>query len=204
MSAHEATVVPVGPHAVLIEVTDASAALSLSLHLRAHGPDVVDIVPAATTVLVDGLGADGHDRLRAALDGWTPGADVAEGEVVELPTTYDGDDLDSVADLWGTDRDGVVARHQEVEFVSAFCGFAPGFAYLAGLPGELAVPRLASPRTRVPVGAVGLAGRWCGVYPSESPGGWQLLGHTDVRLWRPDEAPPALLEPGTRVRFVAR
>ena len=96
----------------------------------------------------------------------------------------------------------MVARHGGIEFVSAFCGFAPGFAYLAGLPEEYAVPRLDSPRSRVPVGSVGLAGSWCGVYPSESPGGWRLLGHTDLTLWDPDRSEPALLAPGTRVRFV--
>ena len=87
---------------------------------------------------------------------------------------------------WGTDVDGVVARHSEVEYVAAFCGFAPGFAYLSGLPPELAVPRLESPRPRVPAGSVGLAGGWCGVYPTASPGGWRLLGRTDAALWDPD------------------
>ena len=96
----------------------------------------------------------------------------------------------------------MVARHGEVEFVSAFCGFAPGFAYLAGLPEKYAVPRLDSPRSRVPAGAVGLAGAWCGVYPTASPGGWRLLGRTDATLWDPDRSRPALLAPGTRVRFV--
>ena len=88
--------------------------------------------------------------------------------------------------------------------MAAFCGFAPGFAYLTGLPDELAVPRRQTPRTRVPVGSVALAGSWCGVYPTASPGGWQLLGHTDAPLWDVDRPQPALLAPGTRVRFVAR
>ena len=121
---------------------------------------------------------------------------------MEVPVVYDGADLEDVAARWGTDVDEVVARHGGIEFVSAFCGFAPGFAYLAGLPEEYAVPRLDSPRSRVPVGSVGLAGTWCGVYPSESPGGWRLLGHTDLTLWDPDRSEPALLAPGTRVRFV--
>lgn len=204
MTAGDVTLVPVGRHAALVEVPDAAAALSLSLHLRATCPWLTEVVPAATTVLVDGLDLSARERLRSALDAWAPGRDEPRGELVELPTTYDGDDLDTVAGLWGTDRDGVVARHQEVEFVSAFCGFAPGFAYLTGLPDDLAVPRLDSPRTRVPAGAVGLAGEWCGVYPSASPGGWQLLGHADVRLWDAAATEPALLAPGTRVRFVAR
>jgi KipI family sensor histidine kinase inhibitor len=95
----------------------------------------------------------------------------------------------------------VAARHQAVTFVSAFCGFAPGFAYLSGL--DAAVSRLATPRTRVPAGSVALAGTWCGVYPTTSPGGWRIIGSTDARLWDVDRDPPALLVPGTRLRFVA-
>jgi KipI family sensor histidine kinase inhibitor len=95
-----------------------------------------------------------------------------------------------------------VARHRDTTFVSAFCGFAPGFAYLSGL--GTSVPRLATPRTRVPAGSVALAGTWCGVYPVTSPGGWQVIGHTDATLWDPGRAEPALLSPGTRARFVPR
>jgi len=93
----------------------------------------------------------------------------------------------------------VVARHQRTEFVAAFCGFSPGFAYLSGL--ETDVRRLPTPRTRVPAGSVALAGRWCGVYPTDSPGGWRIIGHTEVKLWTPAHDRPALLSPGTRVRF---
>jgi KipI family sensor histidine kinase inhibitor len=121
---------------------------------------------------------------------------------VEVPVTYEGADLGFVADAWGTDREGVVARHTGIEYVAAFCGFSAGFSYLAGLPAGLAVPRLGSPRPRVPPGSVGLAGAWCGVYPTASPGGWRLLGRTDVTLWDQTRAQPALLAPGTRVRFV--
>ena len=97
----------------------------------------------------------------------------------------------------------MVARHESTEFVSAFCGFAPGFAYLSGLPDELPeVPRLATPRTHVPAGSVALAGRWCGIYPTASPGGWRVIGHTDATLFDVRREPPALLAPGTRVRFV--
>ena len=115
--------------------------------------------------------------------------------------TYDGADLAYVAERWGTDPDGVAARLGELELVSAFCGFAPGFAYLSGLPAELAVPRLDSPRSAVPAGSVALADTWCGVYPTASPGGWRLLGHTTLTLWDANQAEPALLAPGTRVRF---
>jgi KipI family sensor histidine kinase inhibitor len=172
---------PVGPHAVLAEVADSA-------------------VPGARTVLFDGI--PDRDALRKLLAGWTPEARPEPGRLVEVPVVYDGADLEDVAARWGTDTDGVVERHGAIEFVSAFCGFAPGFAYLAGLPEEHAVPRLDSPRTKVPAGSVGLAGSWCGVYPSESPGGWRLLGRTGVTLWDPARREPALLAPGTRVRFV--
>jgi KipI family sensor histidine kinase inhibitor len=193
---------PVGPSAVLAEVGDAASALALATWARTRGVPVAEVVPAAETVLFDGV-AD-PAALAATLRGWAPGAPLSPGPLVEVPVVYDGADLEDVASLWGTDVAGVVARHGEVEYVAAFCGFAPGSSYLAGLPDALAVPRLASPRPRVPAGAVGLAGAWCGIYPTASPGGWRLLGRTDAVLWDPARPEPALLPPGTRVRFVAR
>ncbi len=181
-------------------MADSAAARSLAAYARAVGVPADEVVPGACSVLFDGLGD--LEALAGLLVGWTPGAAADPGVLVEVPVVYDGADLEDVAARWGTDVDGVVSRHAATEFVSAFCGFAPGFAYLAGLPEEHAVPRLDSPRTRVPAGSVGLAGAWCGVYPSASPGGWRLLGRTDLRLWDPDRSRPALLEPGTRVRFV--
>jgi KipI family sensor histidine kinase inhibitor len=197
--------VPVGPAAVLAEVGDAAAALDLAAYARRVGVPALEVVPGARTVLFDGV-AD-RAALEAALGEWHPGAAVDDEQAadpVEVPVVYDGPDLDDVAERWGTDRAGAVARHQEVVFTSAFCGFAPGFAYLTGLPDELAVPRLSTPRPSVPAGSVGLAGAWCGAYPTASPGGWRLLGRTDAVLWDADRAEPALLAPGTRVRFVAR
>ena len=191
----------VGPRALLAEVADAGEALALATWARATRVEADEIVPAARTVLLDGV-AD-LELARAALSRWVPTSDVPRGEQVEIRVHYDGADLEAVASCWGTDVAGVVARHTATDFVSAFCGFAPGFAYLAGLPGDLAVPRLETPRTKVPAGAVGLAGPWCGIYPTASPGGWQLIGHTDQVLWDPTSAQPALLAPGTRVRFVA-
>jgi len=118
------------------------------------------------------------------------------------PIWYDGPDVAVVARHWGVAEESVVARHQATEFLVAFGGFAPGFAYLTGLPPALAVPRLDTPRTRVPAGSVGLADVYCGIYPTASPGGWLLIGHTDAVLFDPERDPPALLTPGVRVRFV--
>jgi KipI family sensor histidine kinase inhibitor len=189
-----------GPAAVLAEVADSAAARSLAAYARAARVDAEEVVPGARTVLFDGV--RDVDGLARRLADWTPDGGPERGPLVEVPVVYDGADLHDVAARWGTDVDGVVARHGEIEFVSAFCGFAPGFAYLAGLPEEHAVPRLDTPRGRVPAGSVGLAGSWCGVYPTASPGGWRLLGRTELTLWDPARSDPALLAPGTRVRFV--
>ena len=190
---------PAGPRAVLVEVDDASTARSLAAWVRSQRVEVTEVVPAARTVLLDGL-AD-PARLRDLLSRWDPAHEPVAGELVEIPVRYDGPDLSFVAEHWGVTEDEAVAVHGETEFVAAFCGFAPGFAYLEGLASDRAVPRLESPRPRVRAGSVGLAGPWCGVYPSASPGGWRILGHTDVVLWDPDRAQPALLPPGTRVVF---
>lgn len=194
--------IPVGADAVLVEVDDAVAAWSLASWARAGGVTATEVVPALRTVLFDGVDAA---TLPDELAGWTPGVATAPGDLVRVPTIYDGPDLADVAELWGCSVDEAVARHTGLELVSVCCGFAPGFAYLAGLPAAWAVPRLATPRPRVAAGSVGLAADLCGVYPSASPGGWRILGRTYLRLWDASAEPPALLAPGTRVRFeVAR
>ncbi|MEA2281332.1 MAG: hypothetical protein QOK21_1939 [Solirubrobacteraceae bacterium] len=201
----EVRLLPCGPRAILAEVADLSAVLGLHAALEAAALDgVVELVPAARTVLVafDPAGTDA-DRVGAAVSAlaWEPGA-RSDGALVEVPVVYDGEDLGDVAALAGMSREEVVRRHLEGEYVAAFCGFAPGFAYLDGLDGALRVPRRATPRTRVPAGAVAIADRFAAVYPRESPGGWQLLGRTSLALWDVDAEPPARLVPGTRVRFV--
>jgi len=191
------------PVVVALEVDDAAAARSLAAWVAAQRMDVTEVVPAARTVLLDGVIDIG--AARETLSGWdVDRPDPGVGDLVEIPVRYDGPDLAFVAEHWAMSEDDVVATHGEIEFVASFCGFAPGFSYLAGLPDERTVPRLDSPRARVPVGSVALAGSWCGVYPTESPGGWRILGRTDVVLWNADRPEPALLPPGTRVRFVAR
>lgn len=188
---------PVGRAAVLVDVADSHEAVGLAAWARARAL-ASDVVPGARSVLFDGL-VD-RDGLVGVLEAWTPGA-ADTGPLVEVAVTYDGPDLDVVAEQWGCSIDEVVTRHQGTDFVSAFCGFAPGFAYLAGL--DVAVSRLETPRTRVPAGSVALAGTWCGVYPTASPGGWRIIGRTDATLWDVERDPPASLVPGTRVRFVA-
>lgn len=195
-------VIAVGDRACLVEVGDAVAAASLAAWVRARGLSATDVVPGAATVLLDGTTPA---AVEAAVAGWTPGRVAPPGPLVRLPVTYDGPDLEVVARHWGCSVEQVVEEHTSLELVSVFCGFSPGFAYLAGLPATRAVPRLASPRPRVAPGSVALADTWCGVYPTASPGGWLVIGTTDTALWQPDRDPPALLAPGTRVRFeVAR
>lgn len=168
---------------------------------RRRGIEATEIVPAARTVLFDevrDLGA-----LEAQIGSWDLSeTESAAAELVEVPTTYDGEDLDEVARLWQMTTAEVVSTHTGTEFVVAFCGFSPGFAYCTGLSPEHSVPRLDSPRTKVPAGSVGLAGEFTGIYPTASPGGWQLIGRTDLVLWDEGADQPATLPPGTRVRFV--
>lgn len=196
---------PVGRHALLVELDTAEAVAALHAELlrrRDAGvlPRVREIVPAARTVLLDGV--DDPGRLAAELPRWdVPQAPPGRPSVVELPIRYDGPDLARVARLWGVSPGQAARIHAGVEFRVAFCGFAPGFGYLTGLPDRFHVPRRSTPRTRVPAGSVGLAGPYTGVYPRSSPGGWQLIGTTDAALWDPGREPAALLSPGARVRF---
>jgi len=183
-----------------VEVGTAGEAAALAGWLRTKGVPADDVVPAARSVLLDGVDPVDVSALVASWPGGTAGG---TSRTVDLPVVYDGPDLDAVATAWGVTREEVVQRHTSLRFTSAFCGFAPGFAYLTGLPPEWWLPRLPDPRGRVPVGSVAIAGEWCGVYPTASPGGWLLLGRTDATLWDPAAAEPALLAPGTRVRFAA-
>jgi KipI family sensor histidine kinase inhibitor len=184
-----------GDHGVLLEVDDNAAALRLATSLRARG-GFVDVVAGHRTVLVTWTG----ERPEFAFD--DAPVESAPGRLVEVPVRYDGADLGEVASLTGVDD--VVELHTGVEYTVGFVGFAPGFAYLLGGDERLSVPRLDTPRERVPAGSVALAGPYSGIYPRESPGGWRLIGRTDVVLFDAARDRPALLEPGDRVRFSAR
>lgn len=196
-----------GRAGLLVECADLAEVIALDRALRASPqPGVLDVVPAARTVL---LGFDArvtsHARLAAIVRALPLGAvfEEANSEPVTIGVAYDGADLPEIAALTGLTPAEVVSRHLDATYTVAFAGFAPGFAYLVGGDPELKVPRRTTPRTRVPAGSVALAGEFSGVYPREGPGGWQLLGRTDARIWDLDRDPPALLAPGTRVRFVA-
>ena len=190
---------PVGDDALLVECADLAEMRAVHATVLDRGVAATDVVPAARTVLLDGV-AD-PAGLAGQIAGWTLlELEARPGRLVELPVVYDGPDLTEVAQHWGVSVTEVGELHAGTEFVVAFCGFAPGFAYLTGL--DRTVPRRESPRSRVPAGSVALAGEFTGVYPRESPGGWQLVGRTDAELWRPSAGEPALLTPGTRVRFV--
>lgn len=195
-----------GADAVLVEVDsldEVDAVRGALVH--ADLPGLVDLVPAARTVLVAfEPGSGGVARLRPLLDTVDLSVRaVSEPREVVVPVRYDGPDLELIARTAGTDVDGVVALHTGGQYKVAFCGFAPGFAYMVGLPDALRQPRLDNPRKSVPRGSVGIAGEFTGAYPTASPGGWRLLGRTDAVLFDPVRAPAALLAPGDLVRFEA-
>ncbi|VXB22125.1 5-oxoprolinase subunit PxpB [Nocardioides sp. AX2bis] len=199
-----------GDRAVLVELAstqeavDWAAGLAALLGSATDAGRVEQVVPAARSVLVvarDGVPVADVRRLLDRVEARTAAA-TEEAEVLEVPTVYDGEDLAAVASLTGLTQEQVVAAHTGQTWRVAFAGFAPGFGYLLGEDDRLHVPRRDEPRTRVPAGSVGLAGAYSGIYPTASPGGWQLLGRTDLVLWDVDRDPPALLRPGVRVRFV--
>ncbi|MBJ7399516.1 allophanate hydrolase subunit 1 [Mycolicibacterium sp.] len=197
-----------GDRALLLEFGSTDEVLACAAVLRAADiTGVTDIVPGARTVLVTLTDPtyQAATRIRLATVECTfQAVPVPPGHAdVVIDVIYDGADLDDVAALVGMDTDGVVAAHTGTPWRVAFGGFAPGFAYLIGGDSRLSVPRRDEPRTRVPAGSVALAGEFSGVYPRESPGGWQLIGRTETALWDIDRPQPALLAPGMWVRFRA-
>jgi KipI family sensor histidine kinase inhibitor len=192
-----------GLHAVLAEYRTLAEVIAAAEAVRTAAlPGVVDVVPAARTVLVH-FAASEPIGLRALLS--DPHATASpDGRLVEIPTRYNGVDLADIAATTGLSVAEVVEMHSGTTFTAAFCGFAPGFAYLSGLPPTLHLPRRGSPRTHVPAGTLAMASEFTGVYPSDTPGGWHLLGTVGVAMFDVRRAPAALIAPGDRVRFVPR
>jgi KipI family sensor histidine kinase inhibitor len=203
-----------GDRALLLEFDNTDEVLAWAGAIRdAELLGVLDVVPASRTVLIKLEGARYQLPTRQRLGKLHVAAAVADASApadvradVQIEVVYDGPDLDEVARLTGLTADQVVAAHTGTPWRVGFGGFAPGFAYLIGGDSRLEVPRRAEPRTKVPVGAVGLAGEFSGVYPRESPGGWQLIGRTSedqAALWDVNREQSALLTPGMWVQFRA-
>jgi KipI family sensor histidine kinase inhibitor len=202
------TVLDYGDQALLLQFDNTTDVLAWAAALReAALPGVLDIVPASRTVLLKLNGPRQQAAVRRRLRtlrvdaGMVPTAPAVEPMVIDV--VYDGADLAEVADRTGLTTAQVINAHTATPWQVGFGGFAPGFAYLVGGDPRLSVPRRSEPRSSVPAGAVGLAGEFTGIYPRRSPGGWQLIGHTDVVLWDIDRPDPALLTPGMWVQFRA-
>jgi len=208
----EPRIYPFGDSALVCEApppaTLACQARIWALARAAHEwANVVEVVPGMNnlTIVFDPLRADMEALARDMARAW----DEAVGTMpstreIDIPVRYggeDGPDLRTVAEYAGLSVDEVVKRHASAEYTVFFVGFQPGFAYLGGLDASLHMPRRAAPRLEVPAGSVGIGGAQTGVYPAVSPGGWQLIGRTDATLFDPARDPPALLQPGDRVRF---
>lgn len=197
-----------GDQALMLECDSTADVLAYAAALRAAAlPGVLDIVPAARTVLVklDGPRYQGatRQRLRKLRVNPDPAGPADRTADVIIDVVYDGPDLAEVATRTGLSTAQVINAHTATLWRVGFSGFAPGFAYLVdGDPG-LRVPRRDEPRTSVPAGSVGLAGEFSAIYPRKSPGGWQLIGHTDAVLWDIDRTNPALLMQGMWVQFRA-
>lgn len=201
-----------GDTALLIEDLDVSPAAWTQRFSQLAPPGVIDVVPAATTVLIRCSNASDLTQVRRALSAQRVDADdcvastpieLGDGPgVVEIPTRYDGIDLQWAAEQCALTVDELVAVHSGATYRAEFIGFAPGFAYLAGLDDRLHLPRRQTPRISVPAGSVAISAAYTAVYPRASPGGWHLLGSTELAMFTPEREPPALLPAGTAVRFV--
>jgi KipI family sensor histidine kinase inhibitor len=205
------TIVPASDRSLLISFGEE---ISVETHRRVAGlthalvgqRGILNLHPAYTTVLVDfdprrhtHAEVEGLVRERAA----SADARQVEGRLVEIPVRYDGPDLEDVARHTGLSAGEVVDRFAGAEYLVYFVGFATCFPYLGGMPPELATPRLAAPRKLVAAGSVAIGGAQAGVYPLPSPGGWRLIGRTEMRLFDPEGSPPGALRMGDRIRFVA-
>jgi KipI family sensor histidine kinase inhibitor len=193
---------PYGDRAWLLECADLADAQAVHQWLAGQQrPEISEIVPGARTLLLRLQAPLPADLGRTMIDIVPPRVDSNPADVISVDVRYDGPDLGHLAAHLGVGVEEIIDHHTGQDWTVAFCGFSPGFGYLAPTVRELPVPRHHSPRTRVPAGSVALADTWSAIYPSDSPGGWQLIGSTDVRLFDVAADPPALLRPGVRVRF---
>ncbi|MFL6583998.1 MAG: 5-oxoprolinase subunit PxpB [Chthoniobacterales bacterium] len=212
-------IVPLGDAAIVVRVLDdfkhdPARAIDAVLHVRAQLcaaaiDGIADIAPAYTTVALFFDPARAGDtealvaKIRSAL-AVVRRAVTIRPRTIEVPVCYDAEfasDLAEVATHARLSPAEVVRLHSRAKYLVSCLGFSPGFPYLSGLPREIATPRRSTPRTRVPAGAVAIGGRQTGIYPHESPGGWNIVGRTPLRLFDPGQAQPALLQAGDNVRF---
>jgi len=205
-------VVPFGEAALLVEleqridplIAARAAAIADSWESLGHGPAVPTY--SAALLRFDPLALDpavAEKVARELAEITAAAARLETGTIHEIPTRYDGEDLDEVARASGLSVPDLIAAHTGRDHLAFFLGFMPGFAYLGPTDARIVAPRLASPRSRVPGGSVAVADGQTAVYPSASPGGWRLIGSTDIRMFDPQRDPPALVRAGDRVRFVA-
>lgn len=208
---------PAGESNILIEwadeinddVNDRVHAFDQALRHQ-NRPEITDLIPAYSSLLVSYdprkiSFPQARSQLETLLN-LSQSLKPQSSRLVEIPTRYGGEfgpDLEFIAKHNGISEHQVIDLHAGAIYRVYMLGFVPGFAYLGSVPQEIAAPRLETPRTRVPAGSVGIAGRQTGVYPIESPGGWRLIGRTEIKLFDPMQDPPTLLRPGDRVQFVA-
>jgi KipI family sensor histidine kinase inhibitor len=207
---------PAGDSAIVVEYGETiDARINASVRLlqdalaAGRHPGLVETVPTYRSLMVhyDPMMLSRRDLedLIIATAGGLPDANLEAFRTVEIPVLYGGDagpDLADVAANAGLDPQAAAGLHAGGDYVVFMLGFMPGFPYLGGLPAAIATPRLATPRTKVPAGSVGIAGAQTGIYPTASPGGWRLIGRTPVRLFDARQSPPAMLAPGDHVRFL--
>ena len=189
-----------GPRAAIVDCP-AATVIPLAAALQTSGL-FSEVVPAEVSVLVTWPSTTTIDDLHGMLQTVDVSGAAPVGRTIEIPVRYDGPDLEHVSEITGCSIPEIVALHTGTTYVAAFAGFAPGFMYCTGLPEQLRVPRRETPRVAVAKGAVAVADVYTAVYPSVSPGGWNLIGHTDVELFDLKAADPSLIKPGDRVRYV--
>jgi KipI family sensor histidine kinase inhibitor len=189
----------------MLDLDNTESVMAMHQHIqKSKLPGIIDVIPAARTILVTvapHTTALSHVAQYASTME-TAAAPRASHTEIELPVVYDGPDLANVSSLAGVTIEQLIGDHLQRIWTVAFIGFAPGFGYMTSRDWPHFVPRRGESRLKVPAGAIGLAGEYCGIYPNDSPGGWQIIGHTDAPMWDPARRPPGLLHPGARVRFV--